>query len=100
MLDFSWLALEAQKIHGIFESSFYLFCILLLIVGVTLEYFKIPLGETPLFSILISRALYAVILLVSYKEITNMIADLTDALAAEIGGLNNFKYILERASTN
>ncbi len=44
MADLSWLANEAHQIHAIFTSVFYGLISLLLVVGVLLEYFKLPVG--------------------------------------------------------
>lgn len=50
----------------------------------------------PNFGTLVGRTLIAALLLHAYPEITNTIADLTDAFSAKIGDLNNFKLILDR----
>ncbi len=94
--DITWLAAEAKKIHEIFSGYFYLLITVLILLGVVLEYFKMPLGVVPNFGTLIGRALIAALLLHAYPEITNTIADITDSIAGKLGDLNNFTLILDR----
>ncbi len=94
--DITWLATEAKKIHEIFTGYFYLITTVLLLLGITLEYFKWPVGQVPNFGTMVGRVLIAAILLHAYPEITNTIADVTDAIASKLGDLNNFKLILDR----
>ncbi len=94
--DMNWLAAEARKIHEIFSSYFYLLVTVLLLLGIMIEYLKWPLGQMPNFSTLVGRAIIAAFLLHAYPEITNTIADVTDAVSQRLGDLNNFKLILDR----
>ena len=94
--DISWLAIEAKKIHEIFTGYFYLLVTVLMLLGITVEYFKWPIGQIPNFGTLVGRALIAALLLHAYPDITNIIADVTDAVAGKLGDLNNFKLILDR----
>ncbi len=94
--DISWLATEAKKIHEIFTGYFYLLVTVLMLLGITIEYFKWPIGQIPNFGTIVGRALIAALLLHAYPDITNIIADVTDAVAARLGDLNNFKLILDR----
>lgn len=94
--DITWLASEAKKIHEIFSGYFYLLITVLILLGVVLEYFKMPLGAVPNFGTLIGRALIAALLLHAYPEITNTIADITDSISGKLGDLNNFTLILDR----
>lgn len=94
--DISWLAIEAKKIHEIFTGYFYLLVTVLMLLGITVEYFKWPIGQIPNFGTLVGRALIAALLLHAYPDITNIIADVTDAVAGRLGDLNNFKLILDR----
>lgn len=94
--DIAWLATEAKKIHEIFTGYFYLLVTVLMLLGIAIEYFKWPIGQVPNFGTLVGRALIAAILLHAYPEITNTIADVTDAVAGKLGDLNNFKLILDR----
>lgn len=96
MTDISWLATEAQKVHGIFQGAFYVMISMLLVLGVVLEYFKMPLGQLPSFSQLVGRALIAAVLLHSYPTITNAIADVSDAVSSQLGDLNNYQLVLDR----
>lgn len=96
MADISWLATEAKKVHEIFNSYFYLMVTVMILLGIAIEYFKWPIGQVPQFSTLIGRALIAALLLHSYSEITNTIADVTDAISHQLGDLNNFKLILDK----
>ena len=98
MLDFSWLASEARNIHEIFHSVFYSLIIVLMIIGVFLEYFKIPMGELPSFGNLVGRAFIAAIMLFSFGEFINTLALVTDSLANQIGDLNEFKLVLAKMS--
>lgn len=94
--DLAWLATEARKIHEIFNGYFYVIVTVLILLGIAIEYFKWPIGQVPQFSTLIGRALIAALLLHAYPEITNTIADITDAMASRLGDLNNFKLITDR----
>jgi hypothetical protein len=94
--DIAWLATEAKKIHEIFSGYFYLVVTVLMLLGIAIEYFKWPIGGVPNFGIIVGRALIAALLLHAYPEITNTIADVTDAMAAKLGDLNNFKLILDK----
>ncbi|MEY4616384.1 MAG: hypothetical protein RJB66_1344 [Pseudomonadota bacterium] len=94
--DIGWLAMEAKKIHEVFTGYFYLLVTVLMLLGVTIEFFKWPIGQIPNFGTIVGRALIAAILLHAYPDITNIIADVTDAVAGQLGDLNNFKLILDR----
>lgn len=94
--DIAWLATEAKKIHEIFSGYFYLVITVLMLLGIAIEYFKWPIGGVPNFGTIVGRALIAAILLHAYPEITNTIADVTDAMATKLGDLNNFKMILDK----
>lgn len=96
MADLSWLANEAHQIHEIFVSVFYGLIGLLIIVGIVLEYFKLPLGGMPSMATLIGRAGIAVFLLHAYPEITDAITSVTDSITKRLGDLNNFKLVLSQ----
>jgi hypothetical protein len=96
MGDIVWLTSEARALHGIFHSLFYGLITTFLLLGVFVEYFKWPLGKVPSFSVLVGRALVASILLHSYPEITNAIADVTDALAAKIGEFHKIDLVIAK----
>lgn len=98
MVDLTWLAREANTIHAYFITIFYLFVTVLLLLGVLTEYFQMPLGGTPVFSILIARALFAAILLHTFPEVAKAIAEFADAIAKHLGDLNQFKVVLDRMS--
>lgn len=93
MADISWLSSQAQQIHGTFVGLFYGIVTLLLCIGVFIEFFKWPLGGVPSFPVLIGRALIAALLLHSYGEVSNTVAEVTDALAKRLGDLNQFKLV-------
>jgi hypothetical protein len=78
-------------------SLFYSLAVVFLFIGVVIEYFKVPLGGMPGFSQLVGRTLIAGVLLVSYPEIANAVADVADALANRIGDLNSYKLVLGKA---
>jgi hypothetical protein len=96
MADMSWLAQEARQLHTIFTSFFYLLVTVLLLLGVLIEYFKLPLGGDASFSALVGRVVVAAILLHSYPEVTNLIADVTESVAKQIGDLNSIKLVLSK----
>lgn len=97
MIDYAWVTQEAQNIHGIFVSIFYSLAVVFLLIGIVIEYFKVPLGGMPGFSQLVGRTLVAAVLLISYPEIANAVADVADALANRIGDLNSYKLVLGKA---
>lgn len=96
MVDLTWLSQEANTIHSYFTSIFYLFVTVLLLVGVLTEFFQMPLGGAPGFSTLVGRALIAAILLHTYPEVSHIVADFADAMAKQLGDLNQFKFVLDR----
>ncbi len=96
MVDMTWLSQEANQVHAFFVSIFYLFVTVLLLIGVLMEYFRMPLGGTPGFSVLIGRALIAAILLHTYSEVANTVGELADALATRLGNLHQFQLVLSR----
>lgn len=95
-MDMSWLASEAKQIHGLFSNLFYSLVMTLLLIGVVTNYFRMPLGQVPDFLNLVGRAIIAALLLVALPEIMNALADVTDSVASEVGGLNNFKLVMHR----
>ncbi len=96
MTDLSWLAHEAKSIHAIFQSLFFAIAGTLLLLGVVLEYFRFPLGGAPQFSQLVGRTLVATLLLTTYPDVSNLIAEVTDALANRVGELNAIPRVLAR----
>jgi hypothetical protein len=94
--DLSWLSQEAKNIHQILSSLFFVLATVFLLLGVFLEYFKWPLGQTPVFSVFVGRVLIAAILLSTYPLVANTIADVTEALAQKIGDVNQFNLIREK----
>ncbi len=96
MADMSWLAQQAQQLHTTFVSFFYILVTVLLLLGVLIEFFKFPIGADVSFSVLVGRAVIAAILLHSFPEVTNLVADVTESVAKEIGDLNNVKLVLSK----
>lgn len=96
MADLTWLSEQARQIHQIFESMFYLFVTTLFLIGILIEYFKWPIGGIPTFSTLVGRVLIAAILLHTYPDISNALADFVDALSKKLGDLNNFNLVLAK----
>ena len=94
--DIAWLTNEAQKLHGYFSSVFYSLVAFFLLIGVLVEYFRLPLGQMPSFGVLVGRALIAILLLKAYGEIANLISQLTDSLASGIGGFDNLDDVLQK----
>lgn len=91
-----WLANEAKQLHFIFASFFNSMVLTMIVGGVVVSFFKMPLGQVPEFLTLVGRAIIASFILAAFPEILNFMADLTDNLAATIGNLNNFKLVLSR----
>lgn len=96
MVDMAWLAREANTIHAYFTSLFYVLVTVLLLLGVLMEYFKLPLGIVPTFGPLVGRVLIAAILLHTFPEVSRILADVTDGVAKRLGDLNQFKLVLDR----
>ncbi len=94
MNDMNWISSQAHQIHGTFLSLFYVVITLLLSLGVFIEYFKWPLGGVPSFATLVGRTLIAALLLSSYSDVANAIADVSDGLSSKLGDLNQFKLVL------
>jgi hypothetical protein len=96
MLNMTWLATEAQKLHGIFQGAFFMLITVFLLLSVVVDYFRIPLGSTPGFSTLLARCLIATFLVIAMPEIMNVVASISDAITKDIGDLNDFKLVLSR----
>jgi hypothetical protein len=94
--DIVFLAKEAAKVHDIFQSLFYTLVTALLLLGTAVEYFKWPIGGVPAFPNLVGRVLVASIMLHVYPEVTNVLAEVTDAIARQLGDLNQFHLVLSR----
>ncbi len=95
-MDMSWLSAEAKVIHEIFSSFFYSIVLLMITLGVVLNFFKMPMGQVPEFMQLVGRAIIAAFILSALPEIMNFLADITDQLSARIGQLTNFKTVIGR----
>lgn len=93
-MDTAWLAQQAQQVHSIFQNAFFAMLVAFLLISVVMEFFKIPLGNSPAFTTLVGRALIATLLLIVLPEIMNIVADTTDSIAQEIGGLNSFSLVM------
>lgn len=96
-MDISWLSAQAKEIHSFFVSIFYALTALLLVVGVIIDYFKMPIGGVPTFGQLVGRALIAGILLAAYPQISNWISALADAVADHLEAVNNYQNVLQVA---
>lgn len=96
MGDLNWISQEAHKIHDYFEAVFYLLITVFLLVGVLIEYFKLPLGFSPGFGPLVGRVLVAAILLHTYPEVSNTVRDVSTALSEKLGNLAQFKFALNK----
>jgi hypothetical protein len=96
MADLSWLSQEAHTIHTYFNSLFYVMALSFLTIGVFLEYFQWPLGGTPSFAPLVGRVLVAAVLISAYPEISNLIADIADAVSQRLGDLNQISLVEHR----
>lgn len=96
-MDISWISSQAKDIHSFFVSIFYALAILLLVIGVIVDYFKMPIGGVPAFQQLVGRALVAAILLVAYPQISNWVAAIADAVSDHLGSVNTMKNVLQSA---
>ncbi|MGZ6311243.1 MAG: hypothetical protein ACXWOH_11455, partial [Bdellovibrionota bacterium] len=96
MNDVSWLASQAHQIHDIFYGLFYALVTVFLLLGIFIEYFKWPLGGMPSFSTLIGRVLIAALLLNTYSEVSNTLADFVDAFSSKLGDLNQLNVVLSK----
>lgn len=96
-MDISWISSQAKEIHTFFVSIFYSLAVLLLLIGVLIDYFKMSIGGVPAFQQLVGRALIAAILLVAYPQISNWISAVADAVCDHLGSINNYKNVLQSA---
>lgn len=99
-MDLTFVSNEAKTLHEFFVSIFYGLAVILLLIGVLVEYFKMPLGGTPTFTQLIGRVFIAAMLLIAYPEISNTVADIADAIADKIGSINTMHSALSAAGEN
>ena len=95
-MDINWLSAQARLIHEIFSSFFYSIVLLMITLGVLINFFKMPLGQVPEFFQLVGRAIIAAFILAAFPEIMNFLADITDSLANEIGQINNFALVVHK----
>lgn len=98
--DITWLSQQAKEIHIVFHSWFYILITIFLLLGIVIEFFKLPLGGVPSSGVLVGRAIVASILMYAYPEITNTLADLIDAVCSKLGDLNNFNLVLSKMGDN
>lgn len=96
MFDLNWITAEAQQLHGTFQSVFYVLVATLLVLGIILEYFRLPLGGMPATGVLVGRAIVAIILLVSYREVVNTLSLLSDDLTKQLGSLDTLSDVLQK----
>ncbi len=96
MGNITWLTNEAHRLHDYFGQIFYLLIAVLLALGVFVEYFKFPLGQTPSFAVLVGRAAIAIFLLSTYGEIANTLGSLADSLAHGVGGFDTLDGVLKK----
>jgi len=85
MVSTSWLSREALNLHLIFREAFWALLLSLVVIGLVLDFFKVPFGLTPNPQSLIARAFLAVILLSLHREITNFIAMVVDVFSEDLG---------------
>lgn len=97
-MDISWVSSQAKEIHTFFVSLFYALAVVLIVIGVLIDYFKMPIGGVPAFQQLVGRALVAAILLTAYPQISNWIAAIADAVADHLGSINNYQNVLKSAA--
>lgn len=98
-MDISWISSQAKDIHAFFVSIFYALAVLLLVIGVLIDYFKMPIGGVPAFQQLVGRALVAAILLIAYPQISNWIAAVADAVSDHLGSINTYQNVLKSAGS-
>lgn len=96
MGDLNWISQEAHRIHDWFQAVFYLLVTVFMVIGVVLEYFKLPLGNMPSITPLVGRTLVAAILLYTYPEIANTLREFSSALSEQLGNLAQFKHALDK----
>lgn len=99
-MDISQISSQAKEIHSFFVSLFYIIAALLLVIGVIIDYFKMPIGGSPGFPQLVGRALVAAILLSAYPEISNAVCSVSDAIADHLGSFNTYHKVLQSAGAN
>ncbi len=95
-MDTQWLATEAKTLHDTFNGLFFTMVATLLISGVIIEYFKLPLGGMPQFTHLVGRVFIASLLLIAVPEVMNLLASITDTIVNQIGSMNEYKLVLAR----
>ncbi len=96
-MDISWISSQAKDIHAFFVSIFYSLAVLLILIGVVIDYFKLPIGGVPAFQQLIGRALVAAILLIAYPQISNGVSLVADAVADHLGSIGTVHNVLKTA---
>lgn len=95
-MDMTWLSNEARQIHDVFSSLFYTIVLVMLLLGVVMNFLKLPMGHVPEFLYLAGRAILAALLLAALPEIMNQMANVTDDIASNVGQLNNMSLVVSR----
>ncbi len=98
-MDISWISSQAKDIHTFFVSIFYSLAVLLILIGVLIDYFKLPIGGVPAFQQLVGRALIAAILLIAYPQISNWVSAVADAISDHLGSIGTVHNVLKTAAT-
>lgn len=98
-MDISWISTQAKEIHTFFVSIFYSLAVLLILIGVLIDYFKLPIGGVPAFQQLVGRALVAAILLIAYPQISNGISAVADAVSDHLGSIGTIHNVLKTAGS-
>jgi hypothetical protein len=94
MFDLNWLSDQAKNVHDVFTGIFFAFITVLIVLSVVCEQLKMPFSQAADVTHLVGRALIAALLLYSYPDVTNAIADFSDQLAQRVGDFNNFHLVL------
>jgi hypothetical protein len=67
-MDMGWLSNEAREIHTLFAGLFFTVVLTLLLTGVVLNFFRMPMGQVPEFMQLVGRAIVAAFLLAALPD--------------------------------
>lgn len=83
-----------RDIHGVLVGLFYLALPVAIVLAVIIGYFQ---NGAPDYNDILRRALVAALLLVSFPEVSNLILDLCDGLAARIDNMSGLETVMRMA---
>ncbi len=96
---FDWLPQVCQEIRGNLLDLYWILIVPFTVLIIILEFFKISDKKLDPNAI-IKRVVISMIMLWSFNEVINLIAEITDGIVERIGGIANLESLLEEMQNN